>query len=57
MLSVVFFYLSTPKENVQTVAMQNEVGVHIQDMQLVELIWDICLMGQIFLHISYCQMT
>lgn len=34
MLSVVFFCLSTPKENVQTVAMQNDVGVHVRDTNL-----------------------
>ena len=33
-LSVVFFCLSIPKENVQTVAMQNDVGVHVQDTDL-----------------------
>ena len=33
-LSVVFFCLSIPKENVQTVAMQNDVGVHVRDTNL-----------------------
>ena len=33
-LSVVFFCLSIPKENVQTVAMQNDVGVHVRDTDL-----------------------
>ena len=33
-LSVVFFCLSIPKEYVQTVAMQNDVGVHVRDTDL-----------------------